>query len=206
MGKISRPRVFLIVRAAKQNVTKTLILEALAQDVRAQRTLAELLDPIIRAAVFRACRARRRCSDVDDIAQQVWVRILRDDGRALRSFDPERGSAVAYFRLIAQRVAADHMMRRNHDLLSAEELDAHPAHETDVETRAIARDRVEKIAARVREKLPARTQSVFVLFAAEEAPKDIAETLHLQSRIVHNAIFKIRSVARGFDASEPRAA
>jgi RNA polymerase sigma factor (sigma-70 family) len=188
------------------NPTKAQIVAALAGDPRAQRELTDLLDPIIRKAVACACAGRHRPCDQDDIVQNVWLRLLRDDGRGLRAFDPERGSAAAYLKSIARHVAADARIKRKDEIMEVEVIDARPAPQPDVETRMVARDRAEKIREMVKARLPARTQSVFVLVSAEEAPKDIAATLGIKSQVVHNLIFDIRSIARSFAAAESFAA
>ncbi|MCB9754872.1 MAG: sigma-70 family RNA polymerase sigma factor [Myxococcales bacterium] len=94
-------------------VTPEQITSALEGDRDALRRLVEGLVPVIRVeagvALARRARAHRRDprQEVDDFTQEVLVRLLADDGKLLRIWDPARGRSLASFvRLITrQRVS-----------------------------------------------------------------------------------------------------
>jgi RNA polymerase sigma-70 factor (ECF subfamily) len=51
--------------------------------------------------------------ELQDLLQDVWVHLLKDDVRALRRFDPSRGVPLeAWVVLLARNVALDHLRRR----------------------------------------------------------------------------------------------
>ena len=64
--------------------------------------------PIIRAAVRRTLSEDLRgAADRDDIVQQVFVRLLKDDGRLLRTYRTDRAALSTWLSLVARSVAID---------------------------------------------------------------------------------------------------
>ena len=69
--------------------------------------------PLIYAAVRRSLqRWPLDAQDVDDRAQDVYVRLLQDDCRLLKTFDPRRASLSTWLTLVAQSTVRDCMMKR----------------------------------------------------------------------------------------------
>jgi RNA polymerase sigma-70 factor (ECF subfamily) len=66
---------------------------------------------LIIAAVRRTLRGGGS-AEIDDIVQDVFLRLLRDDRRVLRSFDPARASLSTWLTLVARSVAIDRLRRR----------------------------------------------------------------------------------------------
>lgn len=54
----------------------------------------------------------------EDIAQEVFVRLVRDDYRLLRQFDPKRSSLSTWLALVARSVCIDHLRKRQIDTFS----------------------------------------------------------------------------------------
>jgi len=50
--------------------------------------------------------------DLEDTVQDVFVRLLKDDYRLLRRFDPEKASFTTYLTVIARSVALDNVKKR----------------------------------------------------------------------------------------------
>lgn len=71
--------------------------------------------PIIYAGVRRSLRSRGVTSpaEIDDRIQDVFVRLLRDDSRLLRTFDPDRASLPTWLTLIARTVVHEHQRKRS---------------------------------------------------------------------------------------------
>jgi RNA polymerase sigma factor (sigma-70 family) len=71
--------------------------------------------PIIYAGVRRSLRTRGVSSpaEIDDRVQDVFVRLLRDDCRLLRTFDPARASLPTWLTLIARTVVHEHQRKRS---------------------------------------------------------------------------------------------
>src|SRR5688572_12492607 len=70
--------------------------------------------PVIYAAVRRAMMRSGPCSqqDIDDRAQDVYVRLLQHDCKLLRAFDPKRASLSTWLTLIARTVVHEHSQKR----------------------------------------------------------------------------------------------
>ncbi len=90
-------------------------------DKRAWDALVERAVSVIYAAVRKvvAARGRTAADEIDDIVQDVFTKLVRDDYRLLRQFDPAKASLVTYLTLIARSTALDALRRRS---LSAVEL------------------------------------------------------------------------------------
>ncbi|MCA9291940.1 MAG: sigma-70 family RNA polymerase sigma factor [Phycisphaerales bacterium] len=69
---------------------------------------------IILAAVSRTLQrhGRAAAADVDDATQDVFVRLMRDDSRLLRTFDPDRASMSTWLTLVARSVTLDRLRAR----------------------------------------------------------------------------------------------
>jgi len=64
--------------------------------------------PIIRAAVRRTLQEDLPgAADRDDVVQQVFVRLIKDDGRLLRTYQGERAALSTWLTLVARSVAID---------------------------------------------------------------------------------------------------
>ncbi len=69
--------------------------------------------PVIHGAVRRAfAGGRPGQDDVLDAAQEVFVRLCRDDFRLLREFDPDRAKLSTWLGVIAYSAAVDWLRRR----------------------------------------------------------------------------------------------
>jgi RNA polymerase sigma-70 factor (ECF subfamily) len=107
-------------------------------DKRAWDTFVDRFSGVIHAAVQRSCATTTRVIDRDelhDIVQDVFVRMIRNDYRLLRKFDPERASLVTWLTVIARSVAIDHFRRRHQERLPLDQMaepvaDAQPASST----------------------------------------------------------------------------
>lgn len=65
--------------------------------------------PVIFAAVGRCLRGggARQLQWTEDIVQDVFVRLIKDDYHLLRSYDPDRSSLPTWLTLVARSVALD---------------------------------------------------------------------------------------------------
>jgi RNA polymerase sigma-70 factor (ECF subfamily) len=85
-------------------------------DKRAWDALVDRSLNLIYAAVQR-CAGTRGSGDVevDDIVQDVYAKLVRDDYRLLRQFDASKASLVTYLTLIARSTTLDAVKRRRLD-------------------------------------------------------------------------------------------
>ena len=70
---------------------------------------------VIFSAVSRTLRGGRPSDDAEsaeDIAQDIFVRLIKDDLRLLRTFDPSRASLVTWLTIVARSTTIDHLRRK----------------------------------------------------------------------------------------------
>ena len=86
-------------------------------DPFAWRRFVDRFGPVIHAAVRRTVLRRAPGDDaaLDDIAQEVFVRLVKDDFRLLRTYDPARAALTTWLTLVARSASVDHMRRRRPD-------------------------------------------------------------------------------------------
>jgi len=86
----------------------------IAGDREAWDAFVERYSGVIYAAVHRTMRAgaRRSRTSIEDPVQDVFVRLIRNDYRLLRSYDPQRSALATWLTLIARSVAIDHLRKK----------------------------------------------------------------------------------------------
>jgi RNA polymerase sigma-70 factor (ECF subfamily) len=133
--------------------------------------------------------------DVDDLTNDVWLALLRDDLRKLRQYDAERGFRIASFiGLVATNVTIDHLRTRQ-----AESAPLDEGLEDFVSLRAEApRDVVEfreqaTLAQAALNRL-SHDERDFVVwcFRDEQSPEELAKCLGVTTNTVYSRKFKIR--------------
>ena len=85
-------------------------------DKRAWDAFVERWAGVLLAAVGRTLRSRLGAveqSDIEDAVQDVFVRLLKNDCRLLRSYDPARASLATWLTLVARSAAIDRLRRRD---------------------------------------------------------------------------------------------
>jgi RNA polymerase sigma-70 factor (ECF subfamily) len=80
-------------------------------DERAWDAFVERFAPVIYAAVLRTLGPDRGRREAADLVQDVFVRLLQHDRRALRSYDPAKASLVTWLTVVARSVAVSHLRR-----------------------------------------------------------------------------------------------
>ncbi len=76
---------------------------------------------IIYAAVQRGLRQWPHTQqDVEDRAQDVYVRLLQDDCRLLKTFDPKRAGLSTWLTLVTRSTVRDYMLKRRVETVSIE--------------------------------------------------------------------------------------
>lgn len=185
---------------------------ASAGDRGAAEGLVRRLLPIVRARVKRVLSRASGGrgpgpSEVDDLTQEVWVRLLKDQARQLRSFDPTRGvSLEGFVGMIAEREATNGLRKasaakRGGGSKRADEAAALaiPAAKTDPENRVISEDLARALAAYLEKELPER--GLLVLRAVHEdgkRPEEAAQALGVNVQVVYNWLHRIRALTRSF--------
>ncbi|HLS69208.1 MAG TPA: sigma-70 family RNA polymerase sigma factor [Kiloniellales bacterium] len=80
--------------------------EKAAWDVFARRVA-----PIVLAAARRTLERAGRGDEAEDVAQQVFERLYRDDFRLLRNYDPGRAGLSTWLTVVSNSTALDHLRR-----------------------------------------------------------------------------------------------
>ena len=84
-------------------------------DKRAWDAFVDRWSPVIFAAVGRILKNRGagvERSEVEDAAQDVFVRLIKDNYRLLASYDPSRSSLSTWLTLVARSVTIDRCRKR----------------------------------------------------------------------------------------------
>jgi len=84
-------------------------------DKRAWDAFVERYARVIFAAVQRALRMhapQANDADVQDAAQEVFVRLVKDDFRLLGSYDPSRAALTTWLTIVARSTAIDQVRRK----------------------------------------------------------------------------------------------
>jgi RNA polymerase sigma factor (sigma-70 family) len=92
-----------------------LLAKCLRGDKRAWDAFVDRYASVIFAAVRRALDRRRppdREEAAEDVAQDVFLRLIRNDFRLLRNYDPERASLVTWLTIVARSTAIDFLRRK----------------------------------------------------------------------------------------------
>jgi RNA polymerase sigma factor (sigma-70 family) len=189
-------------RPAEAAAETRLLAAALARDAGALLELARLLTPPIQVRVARAlvrrAGARARASDLrselDDMTQEVFVRLFAHDARALRAWDPARGlSLVNFVGMVADREVSNvfHSGRRTPwsdrlELREDMEGEAPMTVQVGDERRQIYKDLLVKVCRRLEAWLSPRGRELFDVVYLEERPLgEVAERFNMQPSAIY---------------------
>jgi len=134
-------------------------------------------------------RALAGAADVDDVAQETWIRVVR----SARRYDPEQ-QFTGWLFTIAWNLVRDRWERSR--TFADTELESMPSGRTSAEDEVIARDRARRLRDLVAT-LPNRlAETVFLRYFEELSEREVAARLGVpvgtvKSRI-HNALHRLR--------------
>jgi RNA polymerase sigma factor (sigma-70 family) len=171
---------------------RELVERALSKDRRALVELARRLTPTIQVRVARALakrssgRSRELRADVDDLTQEVFVRLFTNDGRALRAWDPSRGLSLESFAgMVAEREVSNVLVSarrtpRNEKERPTEDVEVY-AVQTDGERRVVYRDLLRELCLRLDVWLTPRGRELFDQVYLEEVPlQEVAASFEMK--------------------------
>jgi len=142
--------------------------------------------------------------DVDDLTNDVWLQLLRDDMRKLRQYDHTRGFRITSFiGLVATNVAIDHLRTRQAESAPLDEV---------VEDEVSLRNDTLSDVVEFREKASLAQAALsrlsheerdFVVwcFREEQSPEELARSLGITTNTVYSRKFKIREKLQKIVAS-----
>ncbi len=92
-------------------------------DAAAWQAFCDQTIRLVAASIRRVCPTGRTPAgeEIDDLVQAVYIKILRNDRRLLRNYDPNRSSVSTWITLIARSVAIDALRRKTLDLRPIDE-------------------------------------------------------------------------------------
>jgi RNA polymerase sigma-70 factor (ECF subfamily) len=179
--------------------------EALAGEERALTALVERLTPVVQMQVGRCLlrqrppgRSRDVRQEVEDLTQETFLMLFADDGKVLRSWDPQQGlSLPGFVGLVAQRRATSILRTGKRspwkeDPSLDQALDG-PSSASGPEEVTTSRDLLLKALRRLREELTPLGWRLFdLLFLKELSVADTGRTAGLS----HDAVYAWRSRLR----------
>ena len=128
--------------------------------------------------------------EIEDLTQDVFVRLCKDDFRLLRSYDPARASISTWLTIVARSTARDALRRRR-------------AEAVPIESVPEARLAVDPVEPAIRLKLPEELLSprqreiLAMLYDREMDVAEIAQALGIDAQTVrsthHKAMIKLRA-------------
>ena len=144
--------------------------------------------------VLRRYGALFSTDDLDDLCNDVWVTLLRDDMKKLRQYDAERGFRIASFiGLVATNTTIDHLRGQKAHTTPLDQLVEDHA-SLGIEYRDSVEDSEEAaLAQRALGKLtPDERAFVYEVFHAERSPEELARRLGVTTNTIYSRKFKIR--------------
>ncbi len=143
------------------------------------------------ALVVAAVRGvAHQSGDIEDLTQEVFVRLCKDDFRLLRSYDATRASLSTWITIVARSTARDALRRRRPDSVP---IDGVP----EMQLKVDAVEPVPKL--KVPEALlsPRQREILAMLYDREMDVAEIAATLGIDPQTVrsahHKAMLKLRA-------------
>ncbi|MEM6863003.1 MAG: sigma-70 family RNA polymerase sigma factor [Myxococcota bacterium] len=184
-------------------------LRAARGDPGAQSDLEIRLTPIIRARVrarmIRHGKTQVGTWDECDIAQEVWMTLMKEEGQQLVAYDPSRGSLEGYVSMISERILGNlwqkvQALKRSADREpSTENIATVPSDGPTPAELAEARDSARALLTYLRRELPPKGQAVLAyLYEDELGVDEVAKIMGVKRQVVYNWNHKIRSMAARF--------
>ena len=191
-----------------KHAAEDLLADTLAGQPRAARALIDLLYPVVQARVARVLlrsaggrRANAR-QEVDDLTQEVFAGLFEHGGKALRSWDPQRGLSLSNFvGLLAERCALSILRsgkRTPFSNASDEErkLDQLPEPGAGPEPAAMSRQLLELLLDRLRVALSPLGFHLFqLLYVEERSPEEVAASARMSADAVYAWRSRLRKLA-----------
>jgi RNA polymerase sigma-70 factor (ECF subfamily) len=147
---------------------------------------------VVYAAVQRRLAPAGRGDEADDVAQEVYLKLCRNDFKLLRGYDPAKAKLTTFLTVIAGTTAIDTLRRGRPTGVHAEDIDTVPEHR-------LAVDPVEPVEpVKIPEGLLSERQAAVLrlLYDEEREVAEAAEILGIEAQTVrsmhHKALTKLR--------------
>lgn len=155
---------------------------------------------MIYAAVGKKLRPSGHAEEIDDVAQEVFVKLCRHDFKLLRGFDPARAKLTTFLTVIATTTAIDHLRRQK-----AQRSGQHQAlDEVPEAALSVAPVTPERIAIPDGLLSPRQALVMTLLYARDMEGPEAAELLGISPQTVrslhHKALLRLRAHFKGEDS------
>lgn len=144
---------------------------------------------VVYAAVHRRLVTAGRLDEVEDVAQEVFLKICRENFKLLRNYDRKRAKLTTWLTVIATTTSIDHLRRRN---LATTPIDKVPEAVLSVEPRITETVEIPKNLLSPRQAL-----IIELLYRREMDVSEVAEQLGIEPQTVrsthHKAMEKLRA-------------
>lgn len=192
------------------------VVAALEGDRQALAGLVEGLLPVVQAEVGYALlrEARSECRDprqeIRDFVQEVFIALLADRGKVLRSWDPARGRSLASFvRLVARRRVAALLRSSRHtpwldEPIDQALLDHQATDELELAKQVESSDALARVLDHLGDRLDARGALLFrLLFVEERSVEEVMDTTAMTRDAIYAWRLRFRKLAASL--ATPRA-
>ena len=162
-------------------------------DQAAWNGFVERYSRVIYGAIYKVLGARGRPSDDDavDVAQDVFVRICKDDFRLLKRYDPERAAITTWLTVVSTSVTKDFLRKKRAINVPLDDLPAEVVSVAPVLPE-------EKLQFPEGLLSPRQTLVLQMLFEQDLDVSEVAEILEIDPQTVrstqHKALVKLRKV------------
>jgi RNA polymerase sigma factor (sigma-70 family) len=189
-----------------------LIRQARSGQTAAVRILVERLMPVVQARVQRRVMRMPGSKighyDRDDLVQEIWLALVKDELRVLSAYDPARGATLeGYVGMIAEREIGNIRQReleaekRKTNQLSVvvEQIDQVARSFDSPEANLEGRRMSEQLGVYLEQNLPPKGRIICRYVYGDHAPiEKISEILGVSRQVVYNWQHKIRQLAQEF--------
>jgi RNA polymerase sigma-70 factor (ECF subfamily) len=145
------------------------------------------------ALIFAAVRAvTGSAAEAEDVVQDVYLRLCKDDFRLLRTYDPSRAGLTTWLTIVGRSAAYDALRRKRHASIALD----------DAPEAALAVDPVQRDGYKLpRGVLSPRQELVLtMLYEREMDVADVAAGLGIDAQTVrsthHKAMLKLRNILK----------
>ncbi|MEE8444864.1 MAG: sigma-70 family RNA polymerase sigma factor [Alphaproteobacteria bacterium] len=102
---------------------EALIAQLVGGDKGAWGQFVDRFSPVIYGAILKYLRrSARNLDEAGDVAQDVFVKLCRNDFRVLRRYDPTRAKLSTWLTVIATTTTIDHLRRRRQQTVPLDDM------------------------------------------------------------------------------------
>ncbi len=186
-------RIYYVSRSTASDPGDDLVARLVRGDQSAWNGFVQRYSRVIYGAIYKVLSARGRASDDDavDVAQDVFVRICKDDFRLLKRYEPERSAITTWLTVVSTSVTKDYLRKKRAVNVPLDEMPAELVSVAPVMPE-------EKLQFPEGLLSPRQTLVLQMLFEQDLDVSEVAEILEIDPQTVrstqHKALVKLRKI------------